>query len=290
MPRMVDISNNNGYEIVNDVVIPSVDFNGLKRAGIILVGMKASQGGGYADPTFVSYWKKCEDYEFWRLAYCFMNPDDPDLGSMGDEDETSGLFARQIERAGGLRDKDLLALDCEAGSGNRLDFVARTLELIEDRCGVRPGKYSASWYTHFHGLESVELEKYWSWWADYSGKLGVLPVGWCNPLIWQTGVGLIEGMNGDFDLDEILVPINDLLARGYNGGNDMIELNDDDKEIYLKLCEGTFTGAEKIAAILGKYGAQGQSAAYWVQSAIKAGVVLSKELTGTNTAVSGGSN
>jgi len=147
------------------------------------VYLKASQGTGYKDGKFASYWSRLDKVpvaqRVHRGAYHFLSADK-------DGKEQAQTFLRVLAANGGLKKTDMppvLDLEWDKASANGPDrwtgiaparILANTkawLEEVEKQTGRKPMLYTArSWWRERMGSEATfrELKDYPVWIADYS--------------------------------------------------------------------------------------------------------------------------
>ena len=154
-------------------------FATARQAGILGVIHKATQGPGYADPTFAASRTRIEDAGLLFGAYHF--------GTAGDADA-------QAQRLLSVAGQDtLLVLDFESnpqGGSMTLDEAEQFVHHIFQATGRYPGLYSGATIKQAltaAGITSpgqTELSKCWLWLAQYA-TTPLVPKAWSTWTLWQ---------------------------------------------------------------------------------------------------------
>lgn len=174
----IDISHHTG---------PDISFDRLKLQNVRFVYAKATQGVGFKDGLFASYWdalgKLPPSKRVLRGAYHF-------LSSTGDPKDQAKSFLRLLDESGGLKAGDLppvLDLEWDVRKGGVADaWVGTDPDEIIDRALIWldyveknnpqhlvPIVYTArSWWRDRIVSEAkfARLDRYGIWIADYSGS------------------------------------------------------------------------------------------------------------------------
>lgn len=180
-----DVSSNNGANI---------DWRAVRRAGHTFCFVKATEGTGYKNPFFDTWWKQAKDAGLVRGAYHFARPAPGETGR-----EEARFFLQAI---GGYRHGDLPpVLDLEAVVGlsplQLRSWVRNFVDEVRDRTGVDPIIYTGLWFwqPHVGGDDNfgcpLWLAAYvdspgsyvpkawkgqgWTFWQFTDGKAGPLP-------------------------------------------------------------------------------------------------------------------
>jgi lysozyme len=183
----------------------AVDWNAVRQAGKAFAFAKATDGITYTDPQLAANWAGIKAAGLIRGAYHFFEPND-DAASQAEH------FLATVELAPG----DLPpVLDVERNTGvtsaQLWEGVAAWLQAVEARTGRLPMIYVAPgfWDGNFPDLSLV---RYPLWLADYATQ-PTLPSGWPTWQFWQySEKGAVEGLHGQFDLDEFNGTAEELLA------------------------------------------------------------------------------
>lgn len=182
-----------------------VDLNAVARGGTRFVFLKATEGGGYTDPTFVARWNALGRMPgMIRGAYHFGRP-----GS--DPEAQAGRFLRVV---GPKRRADLVALDLEADDGRNGAAVSAWalafLKRVEDEVGHPPILYTGGWFWNPRITRPEVFARYPLWLSHYtSAPAPKLPRGFSSWAIWQfTSSGRVAGIPGNVDVnrcDELML-------------------------------------------------------------------------------------
>lgn len=173
MIRMRDISNHQGQI---DIASKFPDAH--------VIGCKATEGTGFADPTFQSDWNQARKAEKARLAYHFFHPSVSAIAQ-------ARFFLDTVKNAG-MQNGDLLCIDLEVSDGMMADKVAASalefVHAVEKETKAKPIVYTFLNFAHegnCHGLGGYPL-----WIADPSSEAGHpnVPPPWDHWLIHQYGV------------------------------------------------------------------------------------------------------
>ena len=195
----------------------AVDWGAVAGAGRRFAIVKASEDGGYRDPTFATNWAAIKESGLTRGAYHFARP------SRVEPAASVALLREQLAAAGGLASGDLVALDFEdtevAPTAQLERWALDWLAAAEAALGVRPLFYSGTWYTGPHGCDTPALATYPLWLAAYQEARPDPPPSWSSIAIWQYSAhGSVPGVSGDCDLNRFLGDAAALAALGYAGG------------------------------------------------------------------------
>jgi lysozyme len=185
----------------------AVDWPAVRDAGARFVFIKATEGLGYTDSTFMEKWQGAKDSGLLRGAYHFFHPHQDAL-------QQADRFIRT------LRDRDddgelPCSLDLEVTDGvpNRkiISGVKAWLDEVERRLGRRPMIYSGVSFLESSLSEQGQAP---GWTTDYALWLGwfprkyvpelkpLMPRGWPKWTFWQySGEGRVRGIDVHVDLD-----------------------------------------------------------------------------------------
>lgn len=177
-----------------------VNWDEIKKAGIIFVYDKATEGETYVDPKYARNRLGAHEYDLLHGSYHFFESDD-------DPKKQAELFISVIEHKPGDMPP---VLDLEEGgikgevSLNELSKNIMTfLKYVEEKLNVKPIIYTNHKFGNKY-LTDPEFAKYELWIAEYDVPQPLIPDIWKNQgwLIWQrTERGKIEGSIGDVDHD-----------------------------------------------------------------------------------------
>jgi lysozyme len=169
MPELnavIDLSHHNG----------AVTLAKVKKAGILGVIHKATQGTRYVDPEYDANRKKCRQAGLYWGAYHF---------GTGSDGITQAEHFLNIVKPGS---KDLLVLDLEAnaqGPSMSLEEARAFVTHLYQQTGRWPGLYTGHYIKELLGTnkDSV-LSNCWFWLSQY-GTTAVVPVNWDTWTLWQ---------------------------------------------------------------------------------------------------------
>lgn len=154
--------------------------------------MKATEGSGFVDGKFNTYWNNTKQSGMYRGAYHFFSP------GISAEKQFEN-FRRHVK----LGKNDLPPiLDVELKNCN-IDEVNKWLKLAENYYGVKPIVYSD--YFFFKLFMERKLDNY-PLWLHMNKKYSVKPsFNNFDCVIWQYNqYGKINGINGNVDLNTFL--------------------------------------------------------------------------------------
>lgn len=159
MPRLVDVSNNNG----------KVDFRAVKAAGANGVYLKVTEGTGFVDPNYTANRAAAKAAGLRVGGYHFAHP-------KNDPSAEAEFFLSHLQ----LEKGDLLpALDIEVTDGligaRVSQFAARLHWNVKQKIGADPVTYSGCYFMHANGLLDLAGPK---WVASYGAKPACSWAGW----------------------------------------------------------------------------------------------------------------
>ncbi len=179
--QIIDVSHHNG----------DVDFDALRRAGVLAVIAKATQGTRFVDPRYAGYRKAATQLGLLWGAYHF---------------GTCEPVADQLDHflaTADLRTADLACLDFEENTSAAASMTAeQALQFVQGFKSRMPSRgypvlYGGAWLKQllngkpYPGLSNCPL-----WLAQY-GPHAELPPGWSAYKLWQH----VEGRAGGTGLD-----------------------------------------------------------------------------------------
>ncbi|GAA2852643.1 hypothetical protein GCM10010517_10350 [Streptosporangium fragile] len=136
----------------------AVDWDAHARAGVSFAFAKASEGSTFADRWFGANWNGMRESWIVCGAYHFARP-------AGDPEEQAAHFLRTVQRAGGLRRGDLLALDLE--TTDRMPavkvarFAHRWCQVVTARAGIKPVIYTYASFAQKGNCAGLEDHPLW---------------------------------------------------------------------------------------------------------------------------------
>lgn len=172
---VVDLSHHNG----------PVNFTAAKAAGVAGIIHKATQGTGYADPTYAARRAAAKKAGLLWGAYHF---------------GTSAAPAAQLQNflsVAAPDDDTLVALDLEMNEGTPANSMTLAqgkefLTAIEAKLGRKAVLYGGSYLkAALAGKKDAYLGQHRLWWAQY-GNAALIPPTWQAYWLWQ----FTDGHNG----------------------------------------------------------------------------------------------
>lgn len=176
---------------------------------------KASEGVGYADPSYQRHISAIRAHGLVPGAYHFARPD---LGNSPENE--ADWFLRVVGDPAGM----LLALDLEVGSGDLLGWRDRFCGHLE----ALTGGYACGWYTYWSFALSHSLNAptpYWGWlaWPDANGPM---PGAHFSVSMQQWGLTSVPGIAGQVDANRFPGSLDELRALTVGGGHMALDPND----------------------------------------------------------------
>jgi lysozyme len=181
-------------------------FSQLREQQVHFIQIKASQGAGFRDGKFASFWKRAGaldgNSKVFRGPYHF-------LAASADGKKQADWFLKILDQAGGLKSDDMapgmdLEWDVYTSTGNKdhwegkgaqyiIDNALACLERISEKTGRTPILYTGKYW---FGPKTVpidrfkEFAKYPLWVFDYNPKRKIeekplLPDNSITPSLWQ---------------------------------------------------------------------------------------------------------
>jgi len=193
----------------------TVNWTSVKNAGIKFAFIRVSDGTGFHDPKFASYWADAAAHGIIRGPYQFFRP-------------TQGIDAQadlMISSLGGHYTPGDLppVIDVEADGGLAPATVAARVRQWVDRVhnalGVTPIVYTGKyfWRDEVGGPTSFVSNPLWI--AQYTSLCPDLPAPWSRWTFWQnTETGTVAGISGKVDLDQFNGSLADLQAFAMGSG------------------------------------------------------------------------
>jgi GH25 family lysozyme M1 (1,4-beta-N-acetylmuramidase) len=188
---------------------PAADLQAYKNAGHSIVSLRATDGAGYADPTFVPRWQQARQIGLARWAYHFARPGDPA--------QQARAFLARIHGAGGWQPGDVAMLDAEwFESGtvwvgldpkDALSFAKAWFgEVLRDFPQAVPMIYANTWYLEAAGITTQTLP-YVGWVCASYGASYRVAAGWQHACAWQyTDAASVPGLPTPVDCNKVTCP------------------------------------------------------------------------------------
>lgn len=206
---MADAGNAQGIDVSH--FQGNVHWPSVRQAGKVFAFAKATDGITYTDPQFAANWTGIKAAGLVRGAYHFFEPNDDAASQV-----QNFLNAVQLE-PGDL--PPVLDVERNAGvtSAQLWEGVAAWLQEVEAKTGRQPMIYVSPGFWNGNSPD-LSLTRYPLWLADYAAQ-PVLPQGWTTWRFWQySQTGSVEGVPGQFDLDEFNGTVDQLLALANGEG------------------------------------------------------------------------
>ncbi|GEM_PF-934125 len=177
---------------------------GLVPAWVEFVICKATEGPGYTDPMFLTYWSALRGSRFIRGAYHYLRL------TMDIPGQADNFFVV----AGNTQAPPLVDIELYQGYADdvhyhqttpKAEIQARILWMlleVEDRFGVRPSIYTARWYWDQFIKGAPWAKNYRLHVASYKNPPPVLPSDWDAWSMWQyTDKDMVPGISTYVDLN-----------------------------------------------------------------------------------------
>lgn len=160
----------------------NLDFASIGSSGILGIIHKATQGIGYADPTYLPHRTSALSNGLFWGAYHF------GTGSDGIQQAQHFLDIVQPD------DRTLLILDFEAngqGPSMTLEEARAFVTHVNEETGRYPGLYSGHYIKDLLATNSDPvLSNCWFWLSQY-GPTAVVPPNWSDWTMWQYTDGAV---------------------------------------------------------------------------------------------------
>ena len=191
----------------------SINWAAAKAGGIGFAFIRVSDGLGFHDPKFASYWAAARSAGIIRGAYQFFRPNQDPIAQ-------ADLLIAAI--GGTYQVGDLPpTIDVEATGGLGPSAVAakvvQWVAHVKARLGVDPIIYTGMyfWRDQVGGLTAYATNALWV--AQYTSQCPDLPAPWTRWTFWQSsGTGSAPGVSGRVDTNFFNGTLADLQA--YAGG------------------------------------------------------------------------
>jgi lysozyme len=178
-------------------------FLALRRAGVRVVGLKATEGLTWVDKTYAARRRRALLAGLRPLPYHFARPDLHPRQAQGEAEHFVGVVGRRrIRRFGLALDFETLCHDCGAAA---MQAWARAFsQRVHQLTGEWPGFYANP--SMIEWLRPGKPIGGWLWLADYGRNDGhqhgtVAPAPWRRVRLHQyTSRGRVPGARGDTDL------------------------------------------------------------------------------------------
>jgi lysozyme len=197
--RGIDVSYHNG----------TINWSSVKASGVEFAFVRVSDGIGFRDPKFATYYPAAKAAGVIRGPYQFFRPNQ-DVAAQAD------LLVSAI---GGVYTPGDLppVIDVEATGGLSPATVAarvRTwVDRVKGKLGIDPIVYTGKyfWRDQVGGPSSFANNALWI--AAYTSLCPDIPSPWTRWTFWQhSDKGSVSGISGDVDLDKFNGSLADLIA------------------------------------------------------------------------------
>lgn len=203
----MDVSHHNG----------EVNWAGLKKAGVVHAYIKCTEGVSFFDSRFLDNVKAARAVGILVGAYHFFHP-------KYDAKVQADYFFSKIKNL----NLDLIP-DCDwevhddVGEQAQVSQIKIFVERIELLTGCRPMIYTGKWFIdEVDALDKKTplpqwLSQYPLWLSDYSPSSVAVPKPWTSyTLLQMTESGKFSGVDGEFDINWLDLPIETLMASKSN--------------------------------------------------------------------------
>jgi GH25 family lysozyme M1 (1,4-beta-N-acetylmuramidase) len=187
----------------------NINWTSVKNSGVAFAFIRVSDGTGFRDPKFQTYWAGAKSAGIIRGAYQFFRPAQ-DVAAQAD---------LLIDALGGVYTPGDLppVIDVEADGGLAPATVAarvRTwVDRVKARLGVDPIVYTGKyfWRDEVGGPTSFAGNPLWI--AQYTSLCPDLPAPWAKWTFWQhSDRGSVPGISGNVDVNKFNGSMADLTA------------------------------------------------------------------------------
>ncbi len=166
-------------------------FQEIQQSGIVGVIHKATEGTGWADPTYASRKPQAVAAGLWWGSYHF--------GVNEDGAAQAQYFLSTVNP----QPQDLLALDFEQNPSSQMTIgqAEQFVTEVYKSTGRYPGFYSDALAGSLLGdSQNSILANCWFWRAEYGGTPPAVPPTWPTWTMWQyTESGAVAGIDGSCD-------------------------------------------------------------------------------------------
>jgi lysozyme len=186
-----------------------IDWGKVRAADVRVAYIKASEGKDYVDPTYARNRTDSAAAGVVTGAYDFARPGSRNPGDVVADAKAE---AEHFLATANIKPGDLApVLDLEdAGSLNpdQLSQWATTWsDTVQAATGVKPLLYtSPSFFEDKIGNKDAVADKFRLWLAHWNTDTPRVPSQWQAWQGWQTGIGKVDGIAGDVDLDRFRNP------------------------------------------------------------------------------------
>lgn len=194
----------------------SIDWARAKAAGVQYAFIRVSDGTGFRDPKFASYWAGARAQGILRGAYQFFRP-------------SQNVIAQAdllVDTMGALNDDDLPpVIDVEATGNLSPSSVAakvtQWIDRVKSRTGRTPIIYTGKFFWRDQVGGSTQNASSPLWLAQYTSSLCPdLPLPWKTWTFWQySETGKVAGISGDVDLNRFNGNLDELRALTRGGAS-----------------------------------------------------------------------
>jgi len=177
----------------------TINWSSVKSAGKQFVFIRVSDGTGFVDPNFGTYWAGAKAVGLTVGAYQYFRPS-------GDPIAQADLMVNKIQAAGYASTDIPPVIDVETTEGlsasTVLSRVNSWLSRVQSRTGRQPVLYTSPGFWNSIGAPQPTPLPY-LWVANWGVSCPTLPAPWGRLRFWQyTDTGTVSGVSGSVDLDE----------------------------------------------------------------------------------------
>jgi GH25 family lysozyme M1 (1,4-beta-N-acetylmuramidase) len=192
----------------------AIDWTKARAAGIQFAFIRVSDGTGFRDPKFATYWAGSRAVGIAHGAYQFFRPN---------QDPTAQADLL-VDTMGPLEPDDLPpVIDVEATGGLSAATVASRVRAWVDRVEARTGRtpivYTGMYFWRDQVGGSTREADAPLWIAQYTSLCPSLPSPWSRWTFWQySDHGQVSGIGSSVDVDRFNGTLDDLRALGDGAG------------------------------------------------------------------------
>lgn len=176
----------------------SINWSSVKAAGKSFAMIRVSDGTGFNDPNFATYWANAKAAGLTVGAYQFFRPSQDPIAQ-------ADLIVNKIQAAGFTATDIPPVIDVEVTEGYSastiMSRVNSWLSRVQSRTGRQPFLYTSPGFWSSLGYPTPSPLPY-LWDAHWGASCPTVPSPWGRLRIWQySDSGSVSGISGAVDLD-----------------------------------------------------------------------------------------
>ncbi|HYO52276.1 glycoside hydrolase family 25 protein [Archangium sp.] len=185
----------------------TINWNSVKSAGKSFAIIRVSDGTGFQDPNFNTYWANAKAAGMTVGAYQFFRPTQDPIAQ-------ADLMVNKLNSAGFAATDIPPVIDVEVTGGlaasTVISRVNTWLQRVQSRTGRLPMLYTSPGFWSGLGNPTPSPLPY-LWVAHWGATCPTLPPAWGRLRVWQySATGAVSGISGDVDLDLYNGPLSEL--------------------------------------------------------------------------------